>query len=273
MLLDGKKIQQEIVDEIGDRLRDKKVVFLQFGENAVSQKYVQAKIRIAKKLGITPEYIVSSVSTTKEAVIEVVERSRYSDGIVVQLPLPKGINEASVLASIPTDKDIDLLNPETKSLSQKGSVNIIQPVAGAVYYILEKFVLSFETKNIVILGRGLLVGLPVASLLENKNIKYTIFDKDSDQQKIKSTLLDANIIISGIGVPHFVQPEMISEGTVLIDAGTSEQSGVLLGDIDPGCYQKASLYTPVPGGVGPVAIAMLFKNTLEKVSVTLSEQV
>jgi methylenetetrahydrofolate dehydrogenase (NADP+) / methenyltetrahydrofolate cyclohydrolase len=255
MLIDGKRLQQEILDEIGSSLQGKFVVFLQFGENKVSEKYVQAKIKIAKKLGVTTQHVVSNALDTKEAISEIIERSKNIDGIVVQLPMPSSFDTRLILSNIPKKIDIDVLNNTLDN-------NMIQPVAGAVYKVLENTAIDFDKKNIVILGKGSLVGQPVSAMFSEKKIPYLIFDIDSDQELMKQVLSNADVVVCGMGAPHFLKPEMIKEGVVLVDAGTSEQSGVLLGDIDPACYIKTSAYTPVPGGIGPITLATLFKNML-----------
>jgi methylenetetrahydrofolate dehydrogenase (NADP+)/methenyltetrahydrofolate cyclohydrolase len=184
----------------------------------------------------------------------------HYDGIVVQLPLPADIDADMVLDSIPTEYDIDMLSEDAKVQYQKAATMRTAPVAAAVQEILwhEKVILI--GKKIVVLGNGRLVGEPIRMLLDRQELPYATIDIETSAHHRLELLQEADIIFSGIGVPHFIAAEMVKEGVVLIDAGTSEQAGKLVGDIDPACADKASVYTPVPGGVGPLTVACIFRN-------------
>lgn len=261
MRIDGKAIQEEILHSLGTNLTGKKVAFVQLCDDTVTDKFVKAKLKVAQRLGVEAKHIHLRPVTTEDASKGLFEvyQSGY-DGVVIQLPLPDDIDTMTILSSIPKNLDIDLLNPESMHDFVEKKTSMVPPVAEAVRSILTKVAPDLTSKKITILGKGRLVGLSVASLFDRDAIPYSIFDKDSNEEEVRRALEGSDIVITGIGRAGLVTPDMIKEGALLIDAGTSEQSGILLGDIDPACYTKAKAYTPVPGGVGPITIATLFKN-------------
>jgi methylenetetrahydrofolate dehydrogenase (NADP+)/methenyltetrahydrofolate cyclohydrolase len=169
----------------------------------------------------------------------------------------------TILNSVPLEKDIDILSDDAKKAYNNKNLKSIPPVAAAMWELLKSTNVDLEGKEILIVGNGKLVGEPVSMLLSHENISYTIIDKDTDPFERSRKLSTADIIISGVGVPHMIKPDMVKDGVILIDAGTSEQADELVGDIDPTCADKASYMTPVPGGVGPVAVVCLYKNLLK----------
>ncbi|MES2214309.1 MAG: bifunctional 5,10-methylene-tetrahydrofolate dehydrogenase/5,10-methylene-tetrahydrofolate cyclohydrolase, partial [Patescibacteria group bacterium] len=162
--------------------------------------------------------------------------------------------------AVEPDLDVDLLGAETKKQFINGETKRLPPVAGAVMEMLGRSKISLLKKRIVVLGRGKLVGEPVGMLFEREGIPFDHIDKETSNEEILGLLSQADIIISGIGVPHFILPEMVKDGVVIIDAGTSESGGKLAGDMHPDTASKTSFYTPVPGGVGPVTVAVLYRN-------------
>lgn len=264
MLADGKKIAAHIEEEIGDKLADKHVCFILFGENIASRQFIHMKSRVAERLGIEVKVLEYPDTVSTEEAVEIVSgvAKQNFDGIVIQLPLPEGLDTEIVLNSVPRELDIDVLGSKAKEDFKTGTSAKIPPVARAVMEILNFYNISFQDKEILIIGNGKLVGEPVANMLTLKNIPFNIIDKNTDAGEQMERIASADIIISGAGVPHMVVPHMVKDGAVLIDAGTSEQNGKLVGDIDPACESKASLMTPVPGGVGPVTVASLFLNVI-----------
>lgn len=172
-------------------------------------------------------------------------------GIVVQLPLPAHIDAEAVCNAITPEKDIDAIGANTSFRA---------PVALAVLEILQRADISIHGKRIVVVGEGTLVGKPVANMFRAEGVLPQIVTENT--QNPEEYYKQADIIVSGAGRPHMITPSMIQNDAVLIDAGTSEQGGVLKGDIDPACADKASVFTPVPGGVGPITIAKLFENLI-----------
>lgn len=263
MIINGTIIKEVLLEELAASAagQHKRVCFIQFGDDAASTKFVAMKMNVAAQLGVEAEHVQSNVLTTDEAVATVQEAVAKSyDGIVVQLPIPAGIDAEAVINAIPAAMDIDVLSDAAIEAFKKGASKRLPPVAAAVESILKVHQVSPIGKNIVIRGKGKLVGEPVMMLFDQADVPYDAIDINTPEAEQLRLLQHADIIVSGFGMPHSLAPDMIKEGVVLIDAGTSEQAGKLAGDIDPACAAKASLYTPVPGGVGPITVACLFRN-------------
>ena len=268
MIANGKLIAKKMEDELKrkiEKLPLKKLCFVMFGENLASTQFVGMKVRMAERLGISATVKkFPEVLETNEvcSLIQNISAQGYN-GIVVQLPLPEYLDTQKVLNSVPFKLDIDILSDQAKASFVHGDSGKIPPVARAVFEILDFYNTSLKHKNILLVGNGKLVGEPVASMLTRKGNLFHMIDKNSSEEEKKLHLKSADIIISGAGSSGLIKPDMVKDGVVLIDAGTSEQAGKLVGDIDPECAQKASLITPVPGGVGPVTVVSLFANLLD----------
>jgi len=219
-------------------------------EDSASASFVKIKERVADKLQVVVVCEnLTQKSTTKEALRAVERLSKACAGIIVQLPLPKQINVEEILASLPTNKDVDAVGP---------SQTIVRPpVAEAISEIFVRSGVTARNKHAVVVGAGRLVGAPAAQLLKDLGAHVSVI---TESRGSFDELHDADIVVLGAGQPGLIKPEMLREGVVLIDAGTSEASGRLVGDADPRCADAASVFTPVPGGIGPIAVAMLFKN-------------
>lgn len=262
MIVDGKAISNELLAALKERrARIDGPVTLGIvicAGDPVTESFVRIKSKIAADLDIT---IVRHdiAEPTTEAAMDGVRAFKYNpavDGVIVQLPMPAGIDVNAVLSEMSADKDIDGINP---FLRERERI-VRAPVALAVEEILNRTNTNVHGARVVVVGAGRLVGLPTALLLRERGADVHMVTLD--QGRIED-LKEADIIVLGAGQPHFIKPEHIKEGVVLIDAGTSESAGMIQGDADPTCAQKASVFTPVPGGVGPVAIAMIFKNILD----------
>lgn len=267
MLVDGNKIAESLKEKLVTELlfsTPKKVCFVIFGGNAATEQFVKTKSRIAESVGIAVDIKrYADINTTEGAVSTVhnLDEENY-DGIVIQLPLTKGIDTQSVLDAISPEKDIDVLGTIAKESYVKGKINRTPPVAQAVREILGSIDIKLKGKNVVVAGRGRLVGEPVHLMLTREKVAHTVISKDTTEKEKLTLLKNADIVISGTGVSHGIKPEMIKNGVVLIDAGTSEQGGELVGDIDPACGDMASFMTPVPGGVGPITVISVLRNLL-----------
>lgn len=275
MLIDGRKIASEIARDIeGSILHYNlflKLLVIQVGDDPATESFIKAKNKFAEKVGINVEVAkFDNSASTAELVGKVKEANddKSISGIIVQLPLPSTIDTSEVLDAIAVEKDPDLLSSMAKAQFAKGDSSILPPVVGAIEQIVDDYDINLFESDVAIVGFGKLVGEPTATWLRNLGVEYVVVTSDNtDQGKI---LRAANLIISGVGKPGLIKPEMINESTVVIDAGTSESpdsptspSSGLVGDCDPACYDKARLITPVPGGVGPIAVAILFRNLLE----------
>jgi methylenetetrahydrofolate dehydrogenase (NADP+)/methenyltetrahydrofolate cyclohydrolase len=188
-------------------------------------------------------------STTAQALQALERLSNTCAGVIVQMPLPAQINLGDVLAALPPEKDVDAVS--------EGQTFVKAPVAEAVSEVLRRADVVARGKRAVVVGAGKLVGAPVAELLTELGADVSIITRNEGSLL---DLKDADIAVLGAGDPGFVKPRMLKEGVVLIDAGTSEASGRLVGDAEPACAEVASVFTPVPGGIGPIAVAMIFKN-------------
>jgi 5,10-methylene-tetrahydrofolate dehydrogenase/methenyl tetrahydrofolate cyclohydrolase len=253
MLVDGNAIAADIQASLKNHLegRSLTLVVVQVGSDAASSKFIEKKREFGEKIGIEVKLQLFRDSVTEEELageIRTLAADEAVHGIVVQLPLPAHINTKAILNLVPSEKDPD-------ALSERPCV--LPPVAAAVAEILQRYRVDVVGKRAIIVGRGRLVGVPVAQWLDGAGAEVETFGRDDNITMYTKT---ADIIIAGTGVPGLLKPDMIKDGVVLIDAGTSEAAGKLVGDIDPACAEKAYLYTPVPGGVGPVTVAKLFEN-------------
>ncbi|MCR4284170.1 MAG: bifunctional 5,10-methylenetetrahydrofolate dehydrogenase/5,10-methenyltetrahydrofolate cyclohydrolase [Parcubacteria group bacterium] len=274
MIIDGKKIAEDIKQNLKDEIKstDKqlRLAIIQVGEDMASSKFVEKKEKFAEEIGVkTKVYkLRGDISTSKlrKKISEITHPpfgGKKSSGVIVQLPLPSHINTQYILNSIPLQKDVDVLSSRAIGEFVSGKSSVLPPVVGAIkeIFLFGGSTAKLADKNVVVVGAGLLVGKPAANWLINEGATVSVLNKDT--LDISKFTKEADIIISGAGSPGLIKPEMIKDGVVLIDAGTSEQAGKLVGDIDPACRDKASLFTPVPGGVGPITVAMVFKNLVE----------
>jgi methylenetetrahydrofolate dehydrogenase (NADP+) / methenyltetrahydrofolate cyclohydrolase len=268
MLVNGTHIRDTYAEKLrqtATMVPEKSLAFILFGTDPASEKFVERKIKFAEHIGVRTTTIRSEARDTDEA-IRLVQKvaGDAHDGIVVQLPLPHTLDTEAVLKTIPSALDVDMLNEASKIAFKEGRTKRMPPVAYAVHTILSFHHIELKDKDMIILGTGKLVGEPVAELFDTLHLSYKTIDIHTPEDEKQKLLLLADILISGIGRPHSIKPEMIKDGVILIDAGTSEQTGKLAGDIDPACAAKASLYTPVPGGVGPLTVLGLFNNLFLK---------
>ncbi len=263
MIVDGNSIKEAVIESLKDQAMQQitRVCFLQYGDDLASKKFVGMKMKVAEQLGVSAVHVQSDAATTEEAiaVLQGIVAEGY-DGIVIQLPLPPGIDAGAVMNELPLGMDVDVLSTAALMAFANGDTARMPPVAAAVELVLKLYTITLHDKRIVVRGKGALVGGPVMLLLDRLEVPYVAIDMYTPLPQQLELLAEADIIISGTGTPHAITPDMIKEGVVLIDAGTSEMTGKLVGDIDPQCADKASLYTPVPGGIGPITVACLFNN-------------
>lgn len=257
MVVDGRALAAKILARAKARAsglaRPPKVVALQGSDTPATRSYLAIKERRAADAGCLFE--VRSLGASVDD----------ADAVIVQLPLLGGADQKGACDSIPLGKDADVLSTEARMKFEADEPDaLVPPVAKAVAEIFSAHSINPAGKEAVVIGQGWLVGKPCATWLSHAGAD--VFHA-SFRSGDFSALKDADIVVSGVGAPHFIKPEMLKEGVVLIDAGTSESSGVPAGDADPTCAAKCSLFTPVPGGVGPAAVACLFAN-----AVTLAER-
>lgn len=260
MIVDGKAIANRIYDGIREELKTAvhvpRLGIVTCAPNFETEKYLALKEKKAAEVGIETVVVRLEVGSTTEMVLESLAALTHTcEGVVVQLPLPSPIDTAAVLAHIPSSHDADALNPATTA--------VLSPVVGAIAEILKTYEIPVFERHVVIVGSGKLVGLPASRWFMEQGSAVSVVTKDTAD--IAYYTLNADIIVTGAGVANLITPDMVKEGVVILDAGTSEEGGMLKGDVDPRCSEKATLFTPVPGGIGPITIAVLLRNVIDLV--------
>lgn len=268
ILLDGKKLSEKIFEDIKDQVSKKakkpRLAIVVVGENAVVEKFIAQKKKAAKLIGADLRmYQFAGDITTNELrkrIAKIVHETKNS-GVIIQLPLPPQVSAQYILNAVTPEKDVDMLSARSIGNFAVGKSEIMPPVVGAVKAFFEEYMIDYKNKRILLLGAGALVGRPLALWFIEEKITFDVVQKtEAHPEKF---IREADIIISGAGVPKLITGEKVKEGVVVIDAGTSESGGELVGDVDfESVSPKASYITPVPGGIGPVTVAVLFKNLL-----------
>ena len=256
MLVDGKAIAAAILDQVKADVeaiaRPVTMTAITCAPNFETKKYLEMKQKRAAAVGVALHIVELPLEATTEQMTSAVHTgAQATDGVVVQLPLPEHIDKVAVLKAVPIDKD-----PDVFAYGEKRD-RVLPPVVGAIDEISKLHTIEWKNKRVVVLGQGTLVGKPAARYARKRGARVRVYEEGTLDQ---SSLKTADIIISGIGRPHFIKPDMVQPGVVIFDAGTSEDGGVLVGDVHPEVEQVAALLTPVPGGIGPITIAYLFKN-------------
>jgi methylenetetrahydrofolate dehydrogenase (NADP+) / methenyltetrahydrofolate cyclohydrolase len=263
-ILDGTNVSEEIIHELKEYFSDKKtkLATILVGNNYSSEVYVNMKKRKCEELGIDFELIRFTENAGEEAVINKINSLNLDSnvkGILVQLPLPKMMNTKKILNSINPKKDIDGLTAENLGLLIMGEERIISCTAKGIIRLMEKYNISLKGKKAVIINNSFLVGRPLCQLLLNKGATVTICHELT--KNLKEHTLSADIVISAAGIPFLIKEDMIKSGSVIIDVGITKKEGKLTGDVDfDRAKNRCSYITPVPGGVGPMTIAMLIEN-------------
>ena len=268
ILLEGKKLARKILAEVkeeaGTHKKKLRLAVVVAGEDPVIRSFIAEKKEAAERVGIDVRvYPFEAAITTNELrkrIAEIVHEKKNMAAII-QLPLPPQINKQYILNAIPPEKDADLLSARAIGNFAVGKSPTMPPVAGAVKALFEEYKIDYVKKRIVILGAGALVGRPAILWLMQEGATITLVTEKTVQPD--ALLRQADIIISGIGKPRYVTGDKVKEGVVGIDAGTSETNGEVAGDIDfESVAPKAAAITPVPGGVGPLTVAILLQNVV-----------
>jgi methylenetetrahydrofolate dehydrogenase (NADP+)/methenyltetrahydrofolate cyclohydrolase len=283
-LLDGKVLSQTIKAELAlevAQLREKgmkvpHLVAVLIGENPASQVYVQSKIKSCEEVGFKSSLIRRDADTTEAEVLEIVRQLNEDpdvDGFIVQLPLPKHINEEKVTLAIDHRKDVDGFHPINFGRMAQGLPAFLPATPYGIVEILRRYNIETSGKNCVVVGRSNIVGTPISILLSRKGYPgdCTVTLTHSRTKDLPAEVRRADIIVAAIGIPNFVQGDWVKEGAVVIDVGinrvedASKKSGFrLVGDVDfEAVAPKCSYITPVPGGVGLMTVTALLMNTLK----------
>lgn len=267
MIIDGKRLAEEIKISLKDEIikigKSVRLAVIYVGENPVTEKFLEQKKKFGEAIGVNVRVykFAESISTTelRKKVAEIAHNDKNT-AVIIQLPLPTQIKTEYILDGIVPEKDADMLSSKSAGLFSTGRSQILPPVVGAIKLILEKNNIGVKGKNTVVLGAGRLVGRPVATWLTQHGATVTACDEHT--KDISQFTKNADIIVSGVGKPKIVTFDMVKDGVVAIDAGASESAGKIMGDMDPEIAKKASFFVPVPGGVGPLTVAMLFSNVV-----------
>lgn len=266
MIVEGKKIRDNIraslKELVQSRVSPPSLILIYVGSNPVIDVFVRLKATFGGTIGVPVEIVRLADSITEAELLGVIAKyaEKTNVGIVVQLPLPAHLMTEKIVNAVPADKDVDVLNEINIQHLKNGESVLLPPVVGAIDAILVFHTVSLVDKQIALIGKGKLVGEPVYFWLRAKGHNPSVLSSASTD--FAQIVAMSDIVISGAGVPGLITPDSIKQGVYLLDAGTSETGGYVVGDIDPRCAEKASLYTPVPGGIGPITIAILFKNLL-----------
>ena len=273
VIIDGKATSKKIREEVYDKVRKLGELGIKaglavviVGDNPASRTYVNNKKKACAECGIySEEYALSETTTEAEllALIEKLNKKEDINGILVQLPLPEQISEEKVIATISPEKDVDAFHVQNVGKIMTGDFDFLPCTPAGVMALFEEYGIDVSGKKAAVIGRSNIVGKPMAMLLLHKNATVTICH--SRTKDIEKILRESDIIIAAVGKESFVKGDMVSEGCVVMDVGINRNSeGKLCGDVDfCEVSKKASFITPVPGGVGPMTITMLMKNTLK----------
>lgn len=263
MIVDGKKIAEARVAAMRSFVEKEGLspllVALAVAPDAPTRQFLRIKDRVAAQIGIRMETTLIEESASWQTVEEVFNAARdRADGIVLQLPFPASLPPQELLAKLPSDLDPDCLGTASGELLLQGEHIILPPVVAAIDLICRIHQVTLRGARAVVVGQGRLVGAPAALWLQRQGAVVTRLTRADSLEGVK----DADILVLGAGAPGIITPDFLKEGVVIFDAGTSEEGGKVVGDADPACAQKAALMTPVPGGIGPLAVALLFENLL-----------
>ncbi len=276
-IIDGKAISANVKAQVkaeADKLKEQGIeiglAVVIVGNNPASRVYVNNKKKACAEVGFNSYEYALPEETTQEELLDLVKKLNEDDevnGILVQLPLPEHIDENAVINTIRPEKDVDAFHPENVGHIMIGDFNFLPCTPAGVMEMLAQSGIETEGKDCVVIGRSNIVGKPMAMLLLHKNATVTICH--SRTKNLAEICRRADILVAAVGRAKFVTADMIKDGAVVIDVGMNRlESGKLCGDVDyDGCFEKAGYITPVPGGVGPMTIAMLMKNTLTSAKV------
>ena len=283
ILLDGKKTSQDIKEEIAVEVQKRKEKGLKIphlaavivGNDGASMTYVNSKVKSCQQIGFNSTLIELPEETTEEQLLhesDELNKDADIDGFIVQLPLPKQIDEQKVLMAVDPDKDVDGFHPVNVGKMTLDLPAFLPATPAGIMELLERYEIETSGKNVVVIGRSHIVGRPMSILLSQKRKvgNATVTITHSRTKDLASITREADIVVAALGMAEFLTGEMVKDGVTIIDVGitrvpdASRKRGYrLAGDVDfESVSEKASYITPVPGGVGPMTIAMLLKNTL-----------
>lgn len=271
-IISGKEVSLKVKGEVREKalaLKEKGIeiglAVVIVGDNPASRVYVNSKKKACDEVGFTSYEYALPEETTEAELLELVDRLNKDDkvnGILVQLPLPKQINENAIINAISPDKDVDAFHPFNVGKIMIGEYAFLPCTPAGIMELIDSTGVEIAGKSCVVIGRSNIVGKPMSMLLLHRSGTVTVCH--SKTKNLKEICAQADILVAAVGRPNFVTGDMVKEGAVVIDVGINRmEDGKLCGDVNfAEAEKKASFITPVPGGVGPMTIAMLMKNTL-----------
>lgn len=270
-LIDGKLVSAAVKNRVKDEVAalaeqgiSVGLAVILVGEDPASKIYVANKKKACEDLGIKSyEYVLPADTTEDEllTLVKTLNEEKNINGILCQLPLPRGLDDQTVINTISPEKDVDAFHPSNVGKIMIGDYDFVPCTPAGVMEMLSYYNISPEGKECVVIGRSNIVGKPMSMLLLHKN--GTVTTCHSRTTNLKEVCRRADILVAAVGRANFVTADMVKEGAVVIDVGMNRSDGKLCGDVDfEAVKEKASYITPVPGGVGPMTIAMLMQNTL-----------
>lgn len=270
IIIDGKKSALAVKNQIASEIkRTNKVLGLGtilVGDDPGSVAYVEGKHRDCAEVGINSIKVNLSAKASQSEIVNAVNelnKNSKCTGFIVQLPLPKSVDVQKVLAQIDPKKDADGLHPTNLGNLVLAKNSIIPCTPKAILSLLNEYQINLVGAKVLIIGRGTTVGRPLSILLSQKESNATVTLAHTGTNNLSELLLDSDIVITAIGSPNFLKPEMVKSGVVVIDVGITRTSHGLVGDVDPKVSDKAAVFSPMPGGVGPMTRAMLLSNLVE----------
>ena len=267
-LLDGKKVRDEILGNIKKKIEENnlaiKLAIILVGDNEASKIYIKNKEKACRNVGIEVEKYLLAENTSEEYLIDLINRLNDDSsitGIILQSPVPKHIDFDKCSGLIKSSKDVDGFTKENIYNLYLGNDTIMPCTVKGIIRLLEYFEISLEGANVVIIGRGNIVGHPLSLAMLNKNATVTI--AHSKTKDLKNITKSADILVSATGVAHLITADMVKQGAAVVDVGVSRIDGHIVGDVDFDSVKNvASWITPNPGGVGPMTVAMIIDNLI-----------
>lgn len=268
MLLDGKKLRDELLVKYEKHIKENnlkiKLAIIEVGENDASKIYIKNKVKYCEKVGITAEVYHLDETILEENLLSLIDKLNKDEevtGIILQSPIPKHLDFDKCSNKVISSKDVDGFTKDNVYKLYLNKKCIMPCTVKGIIKLLEFYKIPIEGAHVVIVGRGNIVGKPLAIALENKNATVTLCH--SKTKNLKDITKTADILISATGVPNIISKDMVNNSACLIDVGISKIEGKIAGDISKDLYDIASWITPNPGGVGPMTVAMIIDNLIE----------
>ncbi len=270
VIMDGKalaeKVKSNLLSNLSKSNKQPGLGTILVGDDPGSLAYVEGKHRDCAQIGIKSIKVnLPATANTGEVIKAVKDLNQNTEctGFIVQLPLPSGVSSEEVLLAIDPDKDADGLHPVNLGKLVLGAKSLVPCTPKAILALLNEYKIKLSGSKVLIIGRGATVGRPLSILLSQKPINATVTLTHSATTNLLELIKEADIVVAALGSAHFIKPEMVKPGAVLIDVGITRGVTGLLGDIDPAVIKVASYFAPMPGGVGPMTRAMLLSNVIE----------